>query len=234
MSEGASTPGAAIGAVILQDRVTLVVADPGGGIFAIAGRSHQFRIRILAKIVVTPSVPVTTMIANLKLLYDTAGIAVQIGPQENLTIQPNPNAPAQTIFNVGTCNRAQTPTADQTLLFANRNNAGPTDIVVYFVQGTMPPNNGCAAFPAGQPGAIIAQGASQWTVAHEVGHVLGLSHIDGEHQGCPQVMPQCCSTPDFTRLMTGCSTSNIAGTPSIVQSEIETMQGSDFTHQEVT
>ena len=75
------------------------------------------------------------MIANLKLLYDTAGIAIDIGPQENLTIQPNPNAPAQTVFNIGDCNSGQTPTADQTLLFANRNNAGPTDIVVYFGAG---------------------------------------------------------------------------------------------------
>jgi hypothetical protein len=120
----------------------------------------------------------------------------------------------------------QTPTADQTALFANRNDAGPNDIVVYFVQSTIPPLNGCAAFPAGQPGAVVTQGASPWTMAHEVGHVLGLSHIAGESgPGGP------CSTPDFTRLMTGCGTGNITGTPTLTAGEGTTMRGSAFTRQ---
>jgi hypothetical protein len=70
--------------------------------------------------------------------------------------------------------------------------------------------------------AAIAQIASQWTLAHEVGHVLGLSHISGENTPA-------CTTPNFTRLMTGCSTSNITGTPTVVQSEINTMRASNLT-----
>ena len=59
--------------------------------------------------------------------------------------------------------------------FANRDGAGGNDVVVYFVRSTVPPFNGCAAHPAGRPGAVVARGASQWTLAHEVGHVLGLA-----------------------------------------------------------
>jgi hypothetical protein len=60
-------------------------------------------------------------------------------------------------------------------------------------------------------------------MAHEVGHVLGLSHLSTEAGG-----GTACSTPDFTRLMTGCGTGNITGTPTVSSSEISTMQGSSF------
>jgi hypothetical protein len=59
-------------------------------------------------------------------------------------------------------------------------------------------------------------------MAHEIGHDLGLVHIAGENAQGP------CTTPNFTRLMTGCGTSNIVGTPTIVQSEINTMRSSNL------
>ena len=77
----------------------------------------------------------------------------------------------------------------------------------------MPPYNGCATHPAGQPGAVIVQGATQWTMAHEVGHVLGLSHVNNND-----------------RLMTGNGTSNITNPPpDLIASEITTMNSSPFT-----
>jgi hypothetical protein len=128
---------------------------------------------------------------------------------------------------VNNCPRGQT-TAAQNALFQNRNNVGANDIVIYFVRSTVPPLNGCSAFPAGEPGSVVTQTASRWTLGHEVGHVLGLNHISGENTNCPPQMPSCCSTPNFTRLMTGCGTSNIIGVPTIVQSEINTMRDSNL------
>jgi hypothetical protein len=104
-------------------------------------------------------------------------------------------------------------TAEQTQLFANRNNVGTNELSVYFVRSTVPPFNGCAAFPAGRPGAVVAQGATQWTLGHEVGHVLGLAHVNNND-----------------RLMTGNGTGNITNPPpDLAATEVQTMRNSPFT-----
>jgi hypothetical protein len=183
---------------------------------------HNFRIRLLLKTLIAPKINLNAMIANMRIVYATASIMVEEGPREILTVTLGGNP--QLDFNVAPCNLGQAPTADQKRLFANRNNAGVDDIVIYFVRQTIPVLNGCAAFPPGMPGAVVTQNASAWTLAHEVGHVLGLRHLTGEKNAKGK-----CVTPDFTRLMTGCGTSNIAGTPTISVAEIATMQGSGLT-----
>ena len=116
---------------------------------------------------------------------------------------------------VGECNNGTTDEQDE--LFANRNRVGAGDLVVYFVQSTTPPFGGCATHPDGRPGAIVVQaatsvapGASQWTLAHEVGHVLGLDHVD-----------------NTDRLMTPGNITNPP--PDISADEVDTMLESDWT-----
>jgi hypothetical protein len=197
--------------------------------------------RLHIKVLTNPTIPIETMLNRMREVYSTAGIGVVVASRENLTaaILGNANFTTLNDLDVGTCQRSATSN-EQNQLFQNQNNvpAGQrnNEIIVYFVrsvQVTAGPNpgnkNGCASHPNGQPGAAIAQIASQWTLAHEVGHVLPLEHIPGEHQGCPATMPLCCSTPDPTRLMTGCSTSNIIGTPTFDQGEINTMTSSPLT-----
>ena len=123
--------------------------------------------------------------------------------------------------------------AEQNTLFANRNGAGANDLVIYFVRSairTSGPNagtgvNGCGRFPAGSPGAVVARIGSRWTLAHEVGHVLDLDHISGEDGTSGDE----CSTPDTSRLMTGCGTGDIVGTPTLSSDKITTMTSSPFT-----
>lgn len=72
---------------------------------------------------------------------------------------------------------------------------------------------GCAAHPPDKPGAIVsASFANEWTLAHQIGHVFGLDHVEG-----------------VNRLMTRRSTSTIeSAVPEIVESEIATMMHSPF------
>ena len=67
-------------------------------------------------------------------------------------------------------------------IFANRNNVGNNELVVYivsFLNDAAGAGNvlGCAAHPNGQPGVAVIQHPAIWLIAHEVGHVLGLRHV---------------------------------------------------------
>ncbi len=163
-------------------------------------------VRVHTKVLTAPTIPVATMIQRMREVYGSVGIAVQHASNENL------NLPALNDLDVGACTLGNT-TAEQNQLFANRNNAGADDVVVYLVRSTVPPFNGCAAHPAGRPGAVVVQGATQWTFAHEVGHVLGLFHVNNND-----------------RLMTGNGTGNITNPPpDLAANEVATMLASPLT-----
>jgi hypothetical protein len=190
---------------------------PAGGNHSTAG-SGNYRIpivtslvRVHAKVLTPPNVPLTTVFHNMREVYATVNVDLQWATEEALSL------PGLNVVDVGQCVQGQT-TSEQDQLFANRNFADANDLVVYFVRATNPPFNGCAAHPAEKPGAVVAQIASRWTFAHENGHVLGLPHAD---IGGPCLLD---------RLMTGCGTANITNPPpDLVASEKTTMQASPFT-----
>jgi hypothetical protein len=188
----------------------------------------DFAIRLHLKVWSDPGIAIAGMLTAMQDLYGSAGIGVVVGSTQNLTatnivtslrdLDVVPNCPAGELTN------------EQGQLFNNLDNVGPADVVAHFVRTTSPPLNGCASHPPTVFGAVVTQSASIWTLAHEIGHVMGLQHIGGENTACPASMPACCSTPNTGRLMTGCSTSNIVGIPVIVQSEIDTLRRSDRVH----
>jgi uncharacterized protein with LGFP repeats len=180
----------------------------GAILWSAAGGAVAVRelIRLHVKVLTTPTVPITTSLAEMQTVYAAAEIGVICASIETL------NLPVLNDCDVGECRRGQT-TAEQNQLFGNRNNVGARDVVVYFVRSTNPPLNGCAAHPNNRPGAIVAQGATRWTLGHEVGHVLGLNHVN-----------------DNNRLMTGNGTANITNPPpDLIASEITTMRNSNLT-----
>ena len=163
-----------------------------------------------------PCISIPVMLENMKCLYGLAGFLVEVASIERL--QNLPNLDGNDPIDVGDC-REGTVTAEQQQLFNNRNNVKDNELVAYFVRATSPDTlNGCAAHPPGRPGVIIASIASEWTLAHEVGHVLGLSHPDDE-----------AGRPLLERLMTSGGTANIQGIPRLLPCETTSMDASAFT-----
>lgn len=186
---------------------------PAGGAHS-AAKSGAYRIpfvsstvRIHTKTLTAPDVSIPQLFQNMREVYATAGIDVEWRSEETLDL------PALNDLEVGTCSGASSVTAEQTTLFGNRDNVGTSDIAVYFVRSTNPPLNGCAACPANRPSAVCVRTASQWTFAHEVGHILDLTHVNNND-----------------RLMTGNGTFNITNAPpDLVASEVTTMQADALT-----
>jgi hypothetical protein len=69
-------------------------------------------------------------------------------------------------------------TIDQDILFSNRQGLRNNQLAVYFVDATFPSLNGCATHPWNRPGCIVTTSATINTIAHEIGHVLGLGHVE--------------------------------------------------------
>ncbi len=163
-------------------------------------------IRLHFKTLMAPNTAIDTMLQSMRDVYEPAGFRVVRASDENL------NLAVLNTVDVGAC-RGSSITPEQDLLFDNRNNVGNNDIAIYFVQATNPPFNGCAASPSDRPSAVVASIASRWTLGHEVGHLLGLGHVD-----------------DNDCLMTGNGTFNITNPPPDLSSdEIATMRRSRLT-----
>jgi len=148
-----------------------------------------------------------TMMENVREVYALGGIDIEWLTNETL------NLPALADLHVGRCNLGTT-TAEQNQLFKYRNGVRANELAAYFVRSTVIPVAGCAAHPVGKPGVVIARAAPPWSLAHEIGHVLGLSHVRNPR-----------------RLMTDAGTGNIVDLPpDLTASEINTMVSSPYTH----
>lgn len=106
-------------------------------------------------------------------------------------------------------------TESQEQLYAHRDGMAEHDVAIYLVRSIVPSFDGCATHPVGVPGAAVADSASEWVLAHEVGHVLGLRHPDTSMACQP------------TRLMTTCAIGT-AGVPVLTDAEHDTMRSSPY------
>ena len=86
----------------------------------------------------------------------------------------------------------------------------PQVVTVFTTQTMSPPDFGCAAHAPEAPMAVVASTATIWTVAHELGHLLGLGHV---------------TTPDSLMLR---STKKLSASPlpGLSPAEIATVQSS--------
>jgi hypothetical protein len=106
-------------------------------------------------------------------VYKQYGIDVVVADVENLKIDTLKD------LWVDKCS-LRNPTPEQKQLFANRKDVPTDEICVYFVRSTIKSFAGCAsrADPKNRPAAVVTKDATAWTLGHECGHVLGLSHVE--------------------------------------------------------
>ncbi|HSU12686.1 hypothetical protein [Longimicrobium sp.] len=160
----------------------------------------RFHVRILSEPL---HYTIEEMVGAARRVFATAGIRVELASVQHL------DRPSLLMVEIGRCVRGAV-TEDQERLFRERDGVPEGEIVVYFVLATYPESNGCAAHPPGRPGAVVAETATRWTMAHELGHVLGLGHVAGR-----------------TRLMIGAGTEWISkDPPDLVEAEISELRSS--------
>jgi hypothetical protein len=133
-----------------------------------------------------PSVPEFQALRNAQATYGQYGICIDFVSGmslPNAVDLHNQTLQLQTV-DVGSCTIAQGMTQQQDALFGygGRQGVGPKDILCYWVNRVETrgsPLAGCASHPFAQPACVISALGSPWTLAHEVGHVLGLRHTTG-------------------------------------------------------
>jgi hypothetical protein len=107
----------------------------------------------------------------LQDIFKEIGILVEYKTFDRISV------PELEDLDVGPCRPAQL-TQEQQRLFSIRGSIGKEDVIAYFVRTISRPGSGCSACPADKPGVVVTIGASQWSLAHELGHLLKLAHVN--------------------------------------------------------
>jgi hypothetical protein len=166
----------------------------------------QQRVRLHLKVLVEPvTFPLDDMIQAMREVFEAKGIGVEVASEEELAL------PQLEDLAVGGC-VAGSLTAEQRRLFTHRDGVANEDICVYLVRSTVPATNGCAAHLPARPAVVVASRATRWTLAHEIGHVLGLPHVNPTN-----------------RLMTTRTEKITDPPPDLVPAEVKRMLDSPFT-----
>lgn len=150
------------------------------------GNTCNRRVRLHLKSLGMPTVPEFTALRNAQSVYGQYGICMQFASGQSLPNAIDRSSQSLSLMNVdvGSCTMPQGMTQQQDALFGygSRQSVGPNDIICYWVDRVASGGRqlaGCASHPTAQPACVVAALGSPWTLAHEVGHVLGLRHTTG-------------------------------------------------------
>lgn len=149
-------------------------------------------ITLHAKVIFEPPRSVEGQVAAMNTVFSAAGIQVELASIERLNLSEFLDV------DIGECRRGQVTEEQRRLFTTVRGGVGANHICAYWVRSIGNPVIGCAAHPAGLPSLIMTQYGTQWVLAHEVGHVLGLSHVSSSDNLMFETDPATNPPPDLT------------------------------------
>ncbi|MFI6504751.1 hypothetical protein [Nonomuraea typhae] len=148
---------------------------------------HTERVRVHLKLVNLPGhdmTPITNALNDARTVLATAELGVELGSVERIQVTGMDDVDVRPCRARPDNHQVST---EQASLASYRANASATDVVLYVVGSITPAGvTGCGTHPAGQPGAVIRYDAGRWTLAHELAHVIALSHVPCGVPPCSQ------------------------------------------------
>lgn len=171
----------------------------------------QQRVNVHTKVFEAPiQFSIDEMVQEAREIFGEIGIEITQVTDEAMDLT-DPEIASLASVDVGACTTLTDISEDHRDLALLRDHAIPdTDIVVYFCK-YVSVGRGCAALLPNGPMAILAVTASLYTLAHEIGHLLGLFHVT-----------------DTNRLMVDRTTTIINPPPDLIEEEIAIIKKSRF------
>ena len=109
------------------------------------------------------------ILSSTQAVYAQYGIRVDMMNGESLGLEPGDQTRLEQVDQQ--CNWVLS-TGEFNDLHSRGTAAPATDVLVYFIRSFSPQLNGCGGHAAGRPACTVAATGTQWTVAHEIGHVM--------------------------------------------------------------
>jgi hypothetical protein len=129
------------------------------------------------RVLVEPDVTVTTLLDSCQKVFDQADLKITVASRSTLSLSSSDLTKFTAVKVHGSC-AGNAVTTEQQALFNLAPSINNKDVVIFMVQDTDKAMDGCAQHPANRPGALVTSICSKWTLAHELGHLLGLKHVD--------------------------------------------------------
>jgi outer membrane protein OmpA-like peptidoglycan-associated protein len=156
------------------------------------------RFRLLVKVIANPRIEVAAQVKNVGRAYGPHLIGVELFQQQ---VVPPDEGSRFNVVSVGHCSVSEDIAPDLKELHDTLRGNVRDDVIVMFIvhdilkdtdSGDSVKINGCARHPADKPGGVVAHDAGPWSLAHEIGHILGVV----EHSDDPNALMHIPTTTD--------------------------------------
>jgi hypothetical protein len=143
----------------------------------------KYRVRIHLRSLALTEVAMSFQEANARMIYSQYGIYLDVRSGMSLMLSPAETKKFEDL-DVGECLAGKPTDALKALHKLGLQGVGVNEVVIYFVPKIFDETgveiNGCAALDPARPAVVVSSTSTQWTMAHELGHVL-LGNFDPVH-----------------------------------------------------